>query len=84
MVIMDCNIERMRDYQTMTYPEKILRSRHFNYFALCYANANAKFEIGQLTPVQRNEWRRQNSPQTEPNMQQLPKKNRSSIESAPK
>jgi hypothetical protein len=67
---MEWTIDRIHNYHQLTYPEITTRSRKLNSFTLYYSNA--KFEVNQFTPMQRNHWRRENSPQSAPNVHQLP------------
>ena len=67
--MMEWTIDRMHNYQELTCPEITTRSRKLNSFALHYSNA--KFEVHLLTPMQRNQWRRDNSPQSAPNVHQI-------------
>ena len=66
---MEWTINRIHNYHQLTYLEITTRSRKLNSFTLYYSNA--KFEVNQFTPMQRNHWRRENSP-TAPNVHQLP------------
>ena len=66
---MEWTIDHTHNYQELTYPQIITRSRKLNSFASHYSNA--KFEVHLLTPIERNQWQRDNSPQSAPNVHQI-------------